>query len=162
MIEEVQASGGRRPYLGNPEREAALVSGQDRRLVQIRTVDALVQGRSAARASYRLKTGWADSLVLTPRRGAYTVTDLLALAPRTFVRERNGAYLLSGNIFIRPGATLSLASPGAFVLRLASDANGFSSPGQRRWPAGDHRQRARAGAGHQLGPRQGPSGPAHQ
>ena len=65
--------------------------------------------------------------MLTPRRAPYTVGDLLALAPRTFVRQPGGAYLLSENIFIRPGATLSLASPGALVLRLASDSKGFSS-----------------------------------
>lgn len=126
-VQGLQTSDGRRPYPGDPERESALVADQDRRLVQIRTVDALVHGRSTVTTPYRLNTGTAYSLVLTARRAPYTIGDLLALAPRTFVRQPGGAYLLSENIFIRPGATLSLASPGALVLHLASDSKGFSS-----------------------------------
>jgi hypothetical protein len=118
----------RAPYPGDPESEAGLVAAEDARLVEVRTVDSLARWDSLSlKAPYRLATGAAYTLALTPRREPYTIEDLLALAPQTFVRMPDGAFLLSENIVVQAGATLNLTNAGGLELRLASDANGFVS-----------------------------------
>lgn len=118
----------RRPYPGDPELEAALVAAEDDRLVEVNTVDSLARWSDLAlNTPYRLLTGSAYTLVLTPRKDVYTVQDLLGLAPQTFVRQPDGAYLLSEHIVVQSGATLNLTSSGGLRLRLASDADGFVS-----------------------------------
>ena len=107
---------------------SALVADQDRRLVQIRTVDALVHGRSTVTTPYPAEhrhgvLAGADGP--GARRTPSGTCSRWRHGPS--LRQPGGAYLLSENIFIRPGATLSLTSPGALVLRLASDSKGFSS-----------------------------------
>lgn len=117
-----------KPYPGDPESEAAFVADEDRRLIEVRTVDALARwSKTALNTPYRLATGSAYTLVLTPRRDAYTIRDLLGLAPQTFVRQPDGGYLLSEHIVVQSGATLNLSSSGGLKLRLASDDDGFVS-----------------------------------
>ena len=119
---------GRRPYPGDPQLESGLVADEDRRLVQARSIDALGRwGDLNLQTPYRLASGAAYTLILTQRRHPYTVRDLLALAPQTFVRMPDGAYLLSEHLIIREGATLDLSAGGALTLRLASDGQGFVS-----------------------------------
>jgi parallel beta-helix repeat protein len=118
----------RDPYGGDPEAEAAYVAAEDDRLVEVRTVDSLAAwSEHPLDAPYRLATGSAYTLVLTARRDVYTVEDLLALAPQTFVRQPDGAYLLSEHLVIQSGATLNLTGTGGLRLLLASDADGFVS-----------------------------------
>jgi hypothetical protein len=122
------STSGRAPYPGDPESEAALVASEDSRLVETRTVDSLARwSKLTLDTPYRLATGSAYTLVLTPRTDAYTIQDLLGLAPQTFVHQPNGAYLLSEHLVIQSGATLNLASAGGLRLRLASDRAGFVS-----------------------------------
>ncbi|WBQ04592.1 right-handed parallel beta-helix repeat-containing protein [Kribbella sp. CA-293567] len=118
----------RLPYPGDPEAEAAYVADEDRRLVEVRTVDSLARwSKTSLNSPYRIATGSAYTLVLTPRREVYTIKDLLGLAPQTFIRQPDGGYLLSEHVVIQNGATLNLASSGGLTLRLASDGNGFVS-----------------------------------
>jgi Right handed beta helix region len=115
-------------YSGDPESESAIVAAEDERLTEVRTVGALAsQSSTPLKSPYRLATGAAYTLVLTGRSQPYTVEDLLALAPQTFVRRPDGAYLLSENVVIEAGATLNLADPGGLRLLLASDPKGFVS-----------------------------------
>jgi hypothetical protein len=123
-----QTAAERVPYPGNPESEAALVGDEDSRLVQVNTVDSLARWSSLSlNKPYRLATGSAYTLVLTPRTEPYRIADLLALEPQTFVRQPDGSYLLSENLVVQTGATLNLTAPGGLRLRLASDADGFVS-----------------------------------
>lgn len=118
----------RLPYPGDPEAEAAYVADEDRRLVEVRTVDSLARwSKTSLNSPYRIATGSAYTLVLTPRREVYTIKDLLGLAPQTFIRQPDGGYLLSEHVVIQNGATLNLGSSGGLTLRLASDQNGFVS-----------------------------------
>jgi hypothetical protein len=110
------------------ERQAGLVAEEDRRLIQVRAVTAVapMQGTNWTKP-YRLDTGGGYTLVLTQRSTDYTVADLLALAPQTFVRQPDGAYLLTENIYVNSGAKLKLSNPGGLTIRLASNGNGFVS-----------------------------------
>jgi hypothetical protein len=110
------------------EQQAALVAGEDRRLTQVRAVTAVAPTRGLGWAKpYRLDTGDGYTLVLTQQREPYTVTDLLRLAPQTFVRQADGSYLLTENIYLNSGAKLRLSNPGGLTLRMASTTNGFVS-----------------------------------
>ncbi|TDO34387.1 parallel beta helix pectate lyase-like protein [Kribbella sp. VKM Ac-2527] len=118
----------RLPYPGDPEAEAAYVADEDRRLVEVRTVDSLTRwSKTSLNTPYRIATGSAYTLVLTPRREVYTIKDLLGLAPQTFIRQPDGGYLLSEHVVVQSGATLNLSSAGGLRLRLASDPDGFVS-----------------------------------
>jgi hypothetical protein len=111
------------------EIQAALVAAEDRRLIQVRSVTAvapLTGGTNFARP-YRLDTGGGYTLVLTQQSADYTVADLLKLAPQTFVRQADGSYLLTENIYLNSGAKLRLSNPGGLTIRLASSGNGFVS-----------------------------------
>jgi hypothetical protein len=110
------------------ENEAALVAAEDHRLDQVRAVVAVaaLKGKRWTQP-YRLDTGSGYTLVLTQRRQPYGVSDLIRLAPQTFVRRHDGSYLLTENIYVDAGAKLDLSSPGGLHLLLASDNKGFVS-----------------------------------
>jgi hypothetical protein len=128
------------------EQQAALVVAEDKRLDFIRAVAGVARLQytlqSAAKAAaagakatsspnpwkqpFRVNTGSGYTLVLTPQPRPYGLADLLWLAPRTFVRQRDGSYLLSENLYIDNGAQLNLSRPG-LVLRLSSSVTGFVS-----------------------------------
>jgi hypothetical protein len=110
------------------ENETALVAAEDHRLDQVRAVAAVAPLKGGQwKAPYRLDTGSGYTLVLTQRSNPYTVSDLLKLAPQTFVRERDGSYLLTENIYLNAGAKLKLSNPGGLTLRMASSNRGFVS-----------------------------------
>jgi hypothetical protein len=110
------------------DRGAALVAGEDRRLVEVRTISTLARWQNRAqKAPYRLSTPEGYTLVLTPRANAYRLTDLLRLEPQTLVRLSDGSYLLSEHIVVSAGAELLLSAPTGLTLRLASSADGFVS-----------------------------------
>lgn len=110
------------------ERASTAVAAEDRRLTEIRTVSSVArwQGKNW-QTPYRLSTSTGYTLVLTPSQTPYTVTDLLRLAPQTFLRMSDGAYLLTEHIAIMPRATLRLNQPGGMTLRLASSIKGFAT-----------------------------------
>lgn len=108
--------------------QAALVAAEDRRLIEIRSVTAVAPLRGGTEWSkpYRLTTGSGYTLVLTARSNPYTVKDLLELAPQTFVRQPDGSYLLTENIYLA-GSKLTLSNPGGLTVRMASNTSGFVS-----------------------------------
>jgi hypothetical protein len=110
------------------ENEAALVAAEDHRLDQVRAVAsvAALKGHRWTEP-YRLDTGSGYTLVLTQRSQPYGVSDLIKLAPQTFVRKHDGSYLLTENIYVDSGAKLNLSSPGGLDLRMASNNKGFVS-----------------------------------
>lgn len=118
-------------YTGNPASEARLVEQEDERLVYVRTVASAARWRvEGLEGPYRIRTGSSYTLVLPARNEAYTLGDLLALAPNAFRPQGDGTYLLSESVAILAGATLSLASPDpakALTLRLESGAQSFVS-----------------------------------
>jgi hypothetical protein len=110
------------------EQQAALVAQEDRRLVQVRAVAAIAPMQGVAWTKpYRLDTGSGYTLVLTQKTDDYTIADLLQLAPQTFVRQADGSYLLTENIYLNSGAKLRLSNPGGLTIRLASNSEGFVS-----------------------------------
>ncbi|GEP49170.1 hypothetical protein MSA03_26780 [Microbacterium saccharophilum] len=115
-------------YPGDPELEATLVANEERRLVEVRAI-ANAAGWTGASANrpFRLVTGNAYTLVLIEREAPYTISDLLELAPSTFVQQPDGSYLLSENIIVDQGATLSLTSRDALRLHLTSTPDLFVS-----------------------------------
>ena len=110
------------------ERQAALVAAEDRRVLEIRSVAAVaaLTGTQWSKP-YRLSTGSGYTLVLTARGAKYTLADLLALAPQTFVRQPDGSYLLLENIYLNAGAKLQLSNPGGLTIHLVSNNSGFVS-----------------------------------
>ena len=76
---------------------------------------------------YRVASGTGYTLVLTARTKDYTIDDLLSLAPKTFVRQIDGSYLLSENIVIESGATLTLRSSTLLNLKMLSSSQKFVS-----------------------------------
>lgn len=122
------STAGRKAYPGDPKSESALVAAEDDRLVEVQTVDSLAKlSEVKLTEPYRLATGSAYTLVLTPRSQAYTVADLLRLAPQTFLRRPDGSYLLTEHLVVLAGATLNLSSAGGLDLKLASDKQSFVS-----------------------------------
>src|SRR5512144_973119 len=128
-----RASSGERPAAPtiSPEdadREAALVTAEDRRLTEIRTVASLSRWRRKNwKTPYRLSSGSGYTLVLTPSSAPYTLSDLQRLAPQTLLRMSDGSYLLTEDIVVAARATLHLAAPGGLTLRLASGSDGFAA-----------------------------------
>lgn len=116
-------------YPGDPAREARLVQTEGERLVYVRTVAAAARWGDAAAASapFRVATGNTFTLALPARPDPYTVDDLLALAPDTFVRQPDGSYLLSESVAVLPGAELDLGNERGLTLYLRSDAEAFVS-----------------------------------
>ena len=115
-------------YPGTPSSEAQLVVVEDERLQYIRTIASVARwGDISTDGPYRLSTGPVFTLVLTAREAPYTVDDLVALAPDTFVAIDESTYLLSESIIILEGATLSLSSDADLTIRMASGDAGFTS-----------------------------------
>ncbi|MDY7544338.1 right-handed parallel beta-helix repeat-containing protein [Cryobacterium sp. 5B3] len=115
-------------YPGDPTRETSLVNTEKARLSYIRSVSASAQWRVAGlQGPYRITSGNSVTLVLPARVQPYLVSDLLTFAPTTFVRQPDGGYLLSENIAVLTGATLSLTATDGLTLRLRSDPSTFVS-----------------------------------
>ena len=115
-------------YSGDPTNEATLVASEDQRLVQVRTQASIARWTgSSLNVPYRVASGTGYTLVLTARAKDYTLDDLLSLAPKTLVRQPDGSYLLSENIVIESGATLTLSSSRLLTIRMFSSAQKFVS-----------------------------------
>ena len=108
-------------YGGNPQNEAALVAVEAKRLAQLRTVSSIARwSGTKLTVPYRVPSATGTTLVLPARTNAYTVDDLLSLAPQTFVKQADGSFLLSENIVIEAGATLSLSNPTPTIYLLST------------------------------------------
>jgi nitrous oxidase accessory protein NosD len=115
-------------YAGDADAEALLVAGEERRLANVRAIANAADWSGAAQYKpYRLATGKLYTLVLVARDAPYTISDLEKLAPRTFARQPDGAYLLSENIVVDEGASLDLSDSDGLTLHLASSAESFVS-----------------------------------
>ncbi|MEW1808884.1 right-handed parallel beta-helix repeat-containing protein [Pseudarthrobacter sp. NPDC080039] len=115
-------------YKGDPQNEAAMVAAEDKRLVQVRTVSSIARwAGTKLNVPYRVSSGTGYTLVLPARATDYTIDDLLTLAPKTFVLQPDGSYLLSENLVVESGATLTLTRPAALALNLLSTAKKFVS-----------------------------------
>ena len=115
-------------YKGNPETEAALVAGEDRRLVQVRTIASIARWTGVSTSiPYRVASSTGYTLVLPARDKEYTIDDLLALAPKTFVRQPDSSYLLSENIVVEAGGTLTLNRTGLLTINMLSNSQKFVS-----------------------------------
>jgi hypothetical protein len=108
------------------ERQAQLVQGEDERLIDVRVAGAARQVTYPLRP-YRVRSSGFYTLVLPARRAVYTLTDLRELAPQTFLRQRDGSYLLREHILVDTGATLTLAPSKPTTIRMSSGAAGFVS-----------------------------------
>ncbi|WP_430646472.1 right-handed parallel beta-helix repeat-containing protein [Agromyces sp. GXS1127] len=117
-----------RLYPGDPETEAGLVDREAERVGFVRSVAATVPWRiPGADGAYRVPTTPLSTLVLPAREEPYTLDDLRALAPDTFVDEGDGRYLLSEHVLVLPGARFSLAAGSPVTIEMQSDAEGFAS-----------------------------------
>jgi hypothetical protein len=115
-------------YEGDPDAEALLVATENRRLANVRAIANAADWSGVAQYKpYRLATGMLYTLVLVARDAPYTIADLEKLAPRTFARQPDGSYLLSENIVVDEGASLTLSDPEGLTLHMASNSDSFVS-----------------------------------
>lgn len=115
-------------YPGSPEDEARIVAAEDARISSARAVANATQWTAATGyLPFRIAQGTGYTLVLPARANPYTFDDLVSYLPRTLVRQQDGSYLLSDDIIVDQGATLSIRSRDGLTLRLASDADDFAS-----------------------------------
>jgi Right handed beta helix region len=108
------------PPIGNPAREAALVSSEDARI------------RILQHAAVRIfqpevlpVRGSLPTLVLPAGPHPYTEADLAQYG--ALVRLKDHAALLIDNVFVATNATLKLSSPDLHVLYMDSSTDGFTS-----------------------------------
>ncbi|MHA7210733.1 right-handed parallel beta-helix repeat-containing protein [Arthrobacter sp. MDT1-65] len=115
-------------YTGDPRSEARIVQSEEERLVYVRTIASAARWRvDGLEGPYRLHTGATNTLVLPARTIPYTTADLLQLAPDTFKQLASSTFLLSENIVVLPGATLSLNGGDGVTVRMQSDEDAFVS-----------------------------------
>ncbi|MDQ0734021.1 right-handed parallel beta-helix repeat-containing protein [Arthrobacter agilis] len=115
-------------YTGDPRSEARIVQSEEERLVYVRTIASAARWRvDGLEGPYRLHTGATNTLVLPARTEPYTTADLLQLAPDTFKQVAASTFLLSENIVVLPGATLSLNGAEGVTVRMQSDEKAFVS-----------------------------------
>ena len=108
--------------------EAAVVADEDRRLIELRAVTSTAQAKATdGQSPYRVETGSAYTLVLTPQTAPYTLANLLQLEPETLLLQPDGSYLLTEDIYVERGATLDLGTTTGLTLKMQSDAEGFAS-----------------------------------
>ncbi|MPY11404.1 right-handed parallel beta-helix repeat-containing protein [Arthrobacter bussei] len=115
-------------YPGDPRSEARIVRSEEERLVYVRTIASAARWRvDGLEGPYRLQTGATTTLVLPARTDPYTTADLLTLAPDTFTQLASSTFVLTENIVVLAGATLSLSGDEGTTLRMQSDEDAFVS-----------------------------------
>ena len=105
------------------------MEAEDRRVSAVRAIANATQWTGVTQyRPFRIPGDDGDyTLVLPARDASYTFDDLLEYLPRSLVRQPDGSYLLSDDVVVDQGATLSIRSRDGLVLRLASDDSGFTS-----------------------------------
>jgi nitrous oxidase accessory protein NosD len=117
-----------RPYPGDPDKEASIVSSESQRIYDLKAITAAARWRGLITTyPYEVTLGSIPTLVLVARSRPYTVADLEQLIPSGFVKQPGGAYLLSDDIVAETGAVLSLSNPDGMDIRLASSSDSFVS-----------------------------------
>ena len=117
-----------RAYPGDPTKEAAIVATENQRLYDLKAITAAARWRGITTTfPYEVTLGSIPTLVLVAQSQPYTITDLEELIPSAFVKTPDGAYLLSDDIVVQAGATLSLSNPDGMQLHLESSTSGFVS-----------------------------------
>ncbi|MHA7180711.1 right-handed parallel beta-helix repeat-containing protein [Arthrobacter sp. MDB2-24] len=115
-------------YTGDPRSEARIVKSEEERLVYVRTIASAARWRvDGLEGPYRLHTGATNTLVLPARNAPYTTADLLKLAPDTFKELASSTFMLTENIVVLPGATLSINGGEGITVRLQSNKDAFVS-----------------------------------
>jgi parallel beta-helix repeat protein len=113
-------------YVGNPKAEAALVTQEAARVVEVRSATASATGARVKPGNpYRVLTQPRATLVLPARILPYTLRELASVAPNSVAVTADGGYLVKEHLSVLQGATLDIGA-GQRVL-LASDPSGFSS-----------------------------------
>jgi hypothetical protein len=117
-----------RLYPGDPDAEAELVELEAERVGFVRSIAETVPWRvPGSDGAYRVPTTPRSTLVLPAREAPYTLDDLRAFAPDTFVDEGEGRYLLSEHVVVLPGARFSLTGESPITIEMQSDVEGFAS-----------------------------------
>ena len=117
-----------RPYPGNPDNEAALVTAEQERIDFVKSIGTSVAWQvDRVEGPYRVPTTPAATLVLTARAEAYTPADLQELAPDTFVAQPDGSFLLSENLVVLAGASLDMTSSTAPGVKMLSSPAAYVS-----------------------------------
>lgn len=115
-------------YPGSPKEESRIVASEDARISSARAIANATQWTGVTGYQpFRIAQGAGYTLVLPARANPYTFDDLLRFLPRTLVRQEDGSYLLSDDIVVDQGATLSIRSRDGLVLKLASSSADFAS-----------------------------------
>jgi hypothetical protein len=110
-----------------PGRQAALVAGEDVRLMTAQLAIRASPRISAAVHPYRVRSAGFLTLVLTQRSAPYTFDDLRRLAPETLLPQADGSFLLREHIVVAAGATLLISPSQPLVVRMTSGPAGFVS-----------------------------------
>ncbi len=108
------------PPIGNPAREAALVSSEDARIR-----DLLHSAVRIYQPEVIPVRGSLPTLVLPAASHAYTVANLAQYG--ALVMLKHHAALLIDNVFVSTNATLELTAPKLHVLYMDSSTDGFAS-----------------------------------
>ncbi len=112
--------------VGKGERQAALVAGEDQRVMEALASGLPSRKHPRVRQAYRTSSSGLN-LVLTKRRTPYTFDDLRKLAPETLVPQAKGSFLLRENIIVAEGATLSISPNQPLKIKMRSGPDGFVS-----------------------------------
>jgi hypothetical protein len=100
------------------ERQSGLLAGEDHRLL------ALVTSVRPGSAPYLQELDGTQTLVLTAGGLDYGLPDLVSGGAAQV--EADGSVLVTRNVFVAPGARLTISAPGT-TLHLRSDSTGFVS-----------------------------------
>lgn len=122
-----QSDSARRTATAEAERQANLVAGEDQRLMEALVAGLPTATRPKVRGAYRTSSSGLYTLVLTQRREPYTFDELRKLAAETLLSQDNGTFLLTENIVVGQGATLTISPSKPLKIRMASGPGGFVS-----------------------------------
>jgi hypothetical protein len=114
-----------RAYAGDLAAEHTLAAADSQRVVDAQAAASAAAGRKVdVSRAFRVLTSPRATLVLPGRDAPYTLDELAATAPGS-VRASGSTFDVVEGLLVARGATLQLEA--GQTVRLASDANGFSS-----------------------------------
>src|SRR5215207_3074272 len=117
-----------RPYPGDPNAEAALVTAEEERIDLVSTVGSSVAWQvDRFDGPYRVPTAPIPTLVLPERSDPYTLAELQEIAPESISEQADGSVLLSENLLALEGAALDVSSGAATTIRMLSAPGSFVS-----------------------------------
>jgi hypothetical protein len=116
-----------KPYPGDPAAESELVAAEEDRISAVRESANAALRTGIGVEPYRLAAGDTRTLVLVARPDPYTLDELATLAPVSVAAREDGSFLITENIAVQQGATLSLVSDRGTSVLLRSGPDGFVS-----------------------------------